>query len=372
MQWHLGRLLTYAAAPTSDSGKPLTRVVWPYFVASLGSLLALGAGLASGSVDPDDSVPALLFLGVVGLSAWLGGLGPALLATAFGGLAIDYFFEQPRYVLAVTNSRTLVDIAAFLLMAVLVGLLHHQQRRSTARLAAERDRAETAVRAREDLLATVSHSLRTPLTTIQMSLFSLRDDGQQLAIDDRKALLTEIASEANRLVHFVNDALALNRLENVPPVRRERNDAGEIVWAVVDRCRPQLEARPITLDIPDDLPLLLFDAGLLDQALTALLENVVTHTPPGTPVWIEGTLHNDVLCISVSDAGPGISDADKERIFGKYERIDGRGPGVGLGLTLARAAAGAQGGQLCTEDSQYGGARFVLRLPGVLRSESVA
>jgi two-component system sensor histidine kinase KdpD len=339
-----------------------------YFVVSLGSLLALGIGLATGYVDPDDSVPALLFLGVVGLSAWEGGLGPALVATVFGSLAIDYFFERPRYVLAVTSSRTLVDIGAFLLMAVLVGLLHHRLRLITTRLAAERDRAEAAVQAREDLLATVSHALRTPLTTIQMSLFSLRDDSHQLALAERTALLTEIAAEANRLVHFVNDALALNRLENVPPVRREWNDAGEIVWAVVDRCGALLEGRPVTLAMPDDLPLVQLDAALLDQALTALLENVATHTPPSTAVWIDGWLDSDDLCISLSDDGPGIPDGDKERIFGKYERIDGRGPGVGLGLALARAALRAQGGQLCVEDRECGGARFVLRLPDVLGS----
>jgi two-component system sensor histidine kinase KdpD len=334
--------------------------------------LALAVGLATRSVDPDDSVPALLFLCIVGLSAWDGGLGPALAATVLGGLAIDYFFEIPPYVLEVTNGRTFVDIVAFLLMALLVGLLHRQLRVINTRLGAERDRAEAAVRARDDLMATVSHALRTPLTTIQTSLFSLRDEHQQLGQADRVDLLTEIAEEANRLVHFVNDALALNRLENVPPVRREWNDAGEVVWAVVDRCQPQLEGHAVTLSIPDELPLMQFDAGLLDQALTALLENIGAHTPPGTPVWIDGGLDGDALSICVSDAGPGIPECDRERVFDKYERIDTRGPGVGLGLPLARAAARAQGGRLWVESSKHGGARFVLRLPVVLASRVAA
>ena len=105
-------------------------------------MLTLGAGLAIGSLDPDDSVPALLFLGVVGFSARDGGLGRTLVATAFGSLAIDYVFERPRYVLAVTSTRTIVDMRAFLLMSVLVGVLHHRLRLSTTRLATERDRAE--------------------------------------------------------------------------------------------------------------------------------------------------------------------------------------------------------------------------------------
>jgi two-component system sensor histidine kinase KdpD len=334
-----------------------------YTLAVVGSALVLLVGLAVSSIDPDDSIPALLFLVIVGLSAWYGGLGPALIATIAGAAAIDYFFEVPRYELEITRLRTVADIVAFFLLAGFVGLIHYRLRLINRHLEEERDRAEAAVLARDDLIATVSHALRTPLTTIQMSLFSLSDDVRQLGPSERQRLVTVIISEANRLVRFVNDVLALNRLENRPPVRSELNDVGEVVWASVDHCLAALESRPITLEIPEDLPLVDIDAGLLDQALTALLENIVVHTPPGSPVWIEGGIKGDDLLLAVSDAGPGIPATDRQRVFLKYERLEGRGPGVGLGLAVARTAIELQGGRLWAEGSEHGGTRMVLTLP---------
>jgi K+-sensing histidine kinase KdpD len=337
-----------------------------YLIAVVGSVLALVIGLALSPVDPDDSVPALLFLAAVGVSAWFGGLGPALVPTIAGGLAIDYFFEQPPYRLEVSSVRTLVDMASFLLVAAIVGLLNHRLRLVNTRLRLERDRAEDAVEARDELIATVSHALRTPLTTIKTSLFSLREDNADQPME-RDRLLATATSEADRLIRFVTDALELSRLEAGPTPRVEWNDVGEIVWVAVDRCQPLLGDRPLTLDVPETLPLARFDAGLLDQAVTAVLENVAVHTSPHSGVWIEGEVAQAAdLRLTISDAGPGIPSADRERVFEKYERLNGQGSGVGLGLAVARAAIQVQGGSLWVEDSPYGGARFVILIPGAV------
>jgi two-component system sensor histidine kinase KdpD len=280
-------------------------------------------------------------------------------------LALDYFFETPGYSIAITSSRTLVDLASFVFVALLVSLLNHRLRLANQRLASERDRAEAAVRARDELMATVSHALRTPLTAIQASLYSLRDRTTRLPAAQRQSLLANVAAEADRLVRFVGDALTLGRLESAPPTRPDWNDLGEVVWAALERCRPLLGDRPVTFAIPDDLPAAYFDAGLLDQAVTALLENVAAHTPAGSPVGIEAEPVGSELSLAISDAGPGIPPADRERVFGKYERIEGRGSGVGLGLAVARAAVQAQAGRIWAEESPRGGARIVVRLPSL-------
>ncbi|MBV9355337.1 MAG: PAS domain-containing sensor histidine kinase [Chloroflexi bacterium] len=340
------------------------RLIRLYAFGAMVTVVALGVALALSPVDPDDSAAALLFLAAVGLTAWLGGLWPAFIPTVAGGLAIDYFFEVPRYSFAITSGRTVVDIVSFVLVAVLVGLLNHQLHRTNQRLREQRDRAEAAVQARDDLIATVSHALRTPLTTIKASVFSLRDPDLILSPDRREPVLARLASEADRLIRFVTDALALSRLETMPATRSEWNDVGEIVWVAVDRCLGLLGDRPVSCDVPETLPLARFDASLLDQTVTALLENVAVHTPPGSGVWIEGGIVDGRdLRVAISDAGPGIPPADRERIFGRYERIDARGPGVGLGLAVARAAARAQGGHVWIEDSSHGGACVVVLLP---------
>jgi K+-sensing histidine kinase KdpD len=343
-----------------------------YAAAVLVSLAAFGVSLALAPLEPDDSVAALLFLGAVGLAAGYGGLGPAMVPTVAGGLALDYFFETPRYSLAISSTRTLLDLASFVFVALLVSLLNHRLRLANQRLREERDRAEASVKARDELIATVSHALRTPLTAIQASLFSLRDRTSRLPAARRESLLANVAAEADRLVRFVSDALALSRLENAPRTRAEWNDLGEVVWAALERCRPLLSERPVTFAIPDDLPLARFDAGLLDQAVSALIENVASHTPPDAHMWIEAEVLGSELSLAISDAGPGIPTADRERIFQKYERLEGRGSGVGLGLAVARAAVRAQGGRVWVEDSPHGGARFIVRLPGVARARPAA
>jgi K+-sensing histidine kinase KdpD len=129
--------------------------------------------------------------------------------------------------------------------------------------------------------------------------------------------------------------------------------------------------RPVTFDVPDTLPLARFDAGLFDQALSNLLENVGIHTPPGTAVSIVGRIEAGGVYVEVSDAGPGIPIEARERIFRKFQRLNNdNGFGTGLGLAIARAATEAQGGHLRIEDSPLGGARFVISIPTFVSAEA--
>src|SRR5207253_305534 len=179
-----------------------------------------------------------------------------------------------------------------------------------------------------------------------------------------------IEAEADRLVHFVSDALAMTRLEAGITPDRQWNALGEIVSAVLDRVMPVLGDRPLTFDVPDTLQLARFDAGLLDQALSNVLENVGIHTPPGTPVAIVGRIEDGIVRIEVSDSGPGIPRHERDRVFSKFERLHDGGFGTGLGLAIARAAAEAQGGQVRVEDSPLGGARLVMIVPNAVNGDA--
>lgn len=340
-----------------------------YALALALSVVGLAVSLVVAPLDADDSVASLLFLAAVGLSGWYAGLRSALVATVCGALAIDYFFETPRYMLEITSVRTLTDLLSFLLVSVLLGSLNARLRLAMTRLRAERDRAESAVVARDELLAVVSHDLRTPLTAIKASVYSLRSRALRLSPQTRARLLLNIEGEADRLVHYVTGALALRQLENGLSPQLEWNAPGEIVSAVLDRCLPALGTRPVSFAVANDLPLVKMDASLLDQALSVLLENVAVHTPPGTPVAIEGSIRGADFYLAVSDAGPGVPTDARERIFVKYERLDQRRPGLGLGLAIAHAAIDIQGGRLWVEDSVLGGARFVLAIPNAVAGQ---
>jgi K+-sensing histidine kinase KdpD len=317
-----------------------------------------------------DELPALLLLAAVAASASFGGYGPAIVTIVGGFLALDFFFEFPAFTFELTRLSTTLDLVAFSGVAVLLGSLTARLRRARLRAWAAREEAQAALQARDEALAIVSHDLRTPLTAIKTSVSTLRNPGAPLTDGTRLELLGTIEAEADRLVHFVSDALAMTRLEAGIAPDRQWNALGEIVSAVLDRCSPVLGDRPITFDVPDTLPLARFDAGLLDQALSNVLENVGVHTPPGSALAIVGRIESGSVLLEVSDAGPGIPPPVRDRVFGKFQRLNDSGFGTGLGLAIARAATEAQGGQLRIEDSPLGGARFVLHVPNALAPEA--
>jgi two-component system sensor histidine kinase KdpD len=340
----------------------------PYPVAVLSVVVATGLALPLYPVASD--FPVLLLLAAVAVSASFGGYGPALVVTVCGFLALDFFFEQPPFTFAVSGLGPPLDLVAFLFVALLLGTLNARLRAARQRASAARRDAEAALQARDEALAIVSHDLRTPLTAIKTSVSTLRHPGKPLTDRTQLELLGTIETEADRLVHFVSDALAMTRLEAGITPDRQWNALGEIASAVLDRLSPVLGDRPVSFDVPDTLPLARFDAGLLDQALSNVLENVGMHTPPGTAVSIVGRIEPTSVRVEVSDAGPGIPPSSRDRVFVKFERLSDGGIGTGLGLAIARAAMEAQGGHLRIEDSPLGGARFVLVVPNVVTPEA--
>jgi two-component system sensor histidine kinase KdpD len=314
-------------------------------------------------------LPVLVLLAAVAISASFGGYGPAIVAVVGGFMSLDFFFEYPPYTFEVTALGTSIDLLAFVMVAILLGTLNARLRTARQRASAARAQAELALMARDEALAIVSHDLRTPLTAIKTSISTLRNPGAPLSDGTALELLGTIEAEVDRLVHFVSDALAMTRLEAGITPDRQWNALGEIVSAVLDRVSPILGERPVTYDVPDTLPLARFDAGLLDQALSNLLENVGVHTPVGTPVSIVGRIQEGRVRLVVSDAGPGIPAASRERVFGKFQRLTDDGFGTGLGLAIARAATEAQGGHLLVEDSPLGGAQFTILVPSEVAAE---
>jgi K+-sensing histidine kinase KdpD len=269
-RWCLNRMSIAQAGLRSQPRR--ARSALPYGVALISSLAALGASLLLTSQATP--VARLLFLAAVATTAWYGGFRPALLATAMGFLALDYFFEVPPYSFEVTDFRTVLDSAAYLLVALLVGSLNAQLRTARARAEVARVEAEAAVRARDEALAAVSHDMRTPVTSIQASIAVLQDSDAGITEEVRKRLMANIAADSERLRRFISDALALNRIESGVPPNPTKNAAGEIASAILDRHMLQLAGRRIEFDIPDTLPLIWFDTGLMEQAVGNLLDNV--------------------------------------------------------------------------------------------------
>ncbi|KQX55395.1 MULTISPECIES: sensor histidine kinase KdpD [unclassified Streptomyces] len=214
---------------------------------------------------------------------------------------------------------------------------------------------------RTSLLAAVSHDLRTPLAGIKASVSSLRSDDVEWSEQDRAELLEGIEAGADRLDHLVGNLLDMSRLQTgtVTPLIRTV-DLDEVVPMALGGV-PDGSAE---LDVPETLPMVEVDKGLLERAVANIVENAVKYSPEGVPVAVAASTLGDRVELRVVDRGPGVPDAAKDGIFEPFQRFGDapRGAGVGLGLAVARGFVEAMGGTLGAEDTPGGGLTMVLTL----------
>ncbi|KJK39629.1 histidine kinase [Streptomyces variegatus] len=256
-------------------------------------------------------------------------------------------------VLPAEDRRVLAAFAAQ--AAVVLDRRRLREEAGRARTLAEGNRIRTA------LLAAVSHDLRTPLAGIKAAVTSLRSEDVEWSEEDRAELLEGIEEGADRLDHLVGNLLDMSRLQTgtVTPLIREI-DLDEVVPMALGGV-PEGSAG---LDVPETLPMVAVDPGLLERAMANLVENAVKYSPPGAPVLVAASALADRVEVRVVDRGPGVPDEAKERIFEPFQRYGDapRGAGVGLGLAVARGFAEAMGGTLNAEDTPGGGLTMVLTL----------
>jgi two-component system sensor histidine kinase KdpD len=280
-------------------------------------------------------------------------------------LGHDLFFVQPVGTLGVARADEAVGLVLLLFVAVVTAQLA-----VTARRAVEKEQEATFARRSDEmktaLLRAVSHDLRTPLASIKASVSGLRQADAAYTDEDRAELLAAIEDESDRLDRVVGNLLDASRLEaGALTLHKDPQDLRELVRAVVTRLQPLLADRPVHLSIPDDLPLVPCDYAQIDHVLANLLENAARHTPRGTPVDISLESKSEEVQVAVADGGPGIAPADRERVFGPFERGPTRIGGSGLGLAIARGLVEAHGGHAWVDEAPGGGARFVFTLPRV-------
>ncbi|WP_405486606.1 ATP-binding protein [Streptomyces sp. NBC_00096] len=215
---------------------------------------------------------------------------------------------------------------------------------------------------RTALLAAVSHDLRTPLAGIKVSVTSLRSTDVAWSEEDRAELLAGIEDGADRLDHLIGNLLDMSRLQTgtVIPIVRE-TDLDEVVPMAL----AGVPDGGVALDIPETLPMVAVDRGLLERAVANIVENAVKYSPPGQTVLVSASALAERLELRVVDRGPGVPDEAKDRIFEPFQRYGDApaGAGVGLGLAVARGFLEAMNGTLTAEDTPGGGLTMVITLP---------
>ncbi len=232
-----------------------------------------------------------------------------------------------------------------------------------ANLAEETQQAKVQIeieRTRNALLSSVSHDFKTPLAAIIGAASNLIENTSGECRDWGQS----IVEEADRLNRLIRNLLDMTRLEaGAVQVHKEWHALEEVIGAALTRLDNRLHEHPVTVHLPDDLPLVPLDSVLIEQVLVNLLENAIKYTPPGSPFDI-AVMMADQVTVSVADRGPGIPPGDEERVFEKFYRGHPSGAsGVGLGLTVCRGIVQAHGGKIWAEHRDGGGAVFQFTLP---------
>lgn len=295
---------------------------------------------------------SLFFVVPIVIAAMRYGLGPSLGASVLSVLTINFLFVEPRFTMSVARPQDVAALLLFAVVGVLVSFVAERARMAdAARLEASRERFKA------ELLAGVSHDLRTPLATIVFTMQSLQKFAADHGAEARAELVDLAESEARRLSELVETLLSASRMEaGQTPVRVEPASVSEIVAAALADVGGEAVVR-----VAEDLPLVAADPALATRALANVLSNAAKYGA-GSPISVSARLENHNVLVEVADRGPGLGETP-ERLFEKFVRgvdADGRAPGLGLGLALARTFVESQGGALSAANREGGGAVFKL------------
>ncbi len=221
---------------------------------------------------------------------------------------------------------------------------------------------------RANLLRTISHDLRTPLTSISGNISSLRVNYDMLDEETRMQIFTDIYDDSQWLIGLVENILSVTRIEEG---RLELNRSVQLLDEMIEEALRHIDRHAsehtISTELSSELLLVRVDPRLIIQVLINLVNNAIKYTPPGSQIRIRSFREDGQAVIQVEDDGPGIPDADKPRVFEMFftgeNRIADSHRSLGLGLPLCRSILHAHGGQITLTDSTSHGCCFTFTLP---------
>ena len=225
---------------------------------------------------------------------------------------------------------------------------------------------EESERLRNALFDSISHDLRTPLSSIIGAVTSLTSGEELYTVEQRAALLQTIDRGAARMNRLVQNLLDMARLESGGfQLNEDWCDVQDIIGVAIAELSEESEARRINIVVHPALPLIKADFELLVRVLSNLIDNAIKYSPDGSQVEMSARNDDEAVAIRISDQGPGVTGEDKGKVFEKFYRLHTtrRVSGTGLGLTICKGIVDVHGGSIWVEDRPGGGSVFVVSLP---------
>lgn len=330
-------------------------------LATLVAILLDEAGL------PDATVVIVFVLGVLVTAMLTEGQGYSLAASIISILCYNYFLIEPRLSLQIDGIGYAATILAMIVFALLASYLVTTMRKN-ARSSTEAQLIAQREQLRANMLRSVSHDLRTPLTSITGNADMLLDETVDLPPESRRQLVQDIYDDATWLRTVVENLLAVTRLEDGDVLlNKDIELIDDVIEEAMRHVSREVANHHLVVVPANDLLLARLDPQVIVQVIINLVNNAIVHTQEGSTITISSHREQDKVAVVVEDDGPGISDEDKRQIFELFYTSAHTGADsgrrVGLGLPLCRSIVNAHGGSIRVEDVAPHGARFVFTLP---------
>jgi two-component system, OmpR family, sensor histidine kinase KdpD len=309
-------------------------------------------------------VVAFMLLVTVSILAMFLDIVPVLLSALLSALVWDFLFIPPRFTFTVGTTEDQLLLLTYFIIALIHAVLTFKIRQIEKAMQRKEEKAREA-KFYNTLFNSLSHELRTPITTIIAATDNLQEDSDKLSQSDKSELLNEITIASTRLNRQVENLLSMSRLESgIIQIKKDWCDVRELIYTTLKQFEPVIGKYRLTVFIPDNLPLFKLDFGLMEQVLHNLLSNAIQHTPEGTDIIIKADCQDEKLVITVSDNGKGFPEKDIEKVFDKFYRVQGsRSGGTGLGLSIARGFVEAHLGTISLRNLPLSGAEFSIEIP---------
>ncbi len=302
---------------------------------------------------------------MVSLIAMFFDIVPVLLAAFLSAMVWDYFFIPPRFTLAIQGTDNVILFSMYFVIAFVNGALTYKIREAEKDINKKIEK-ENTLKLYNTLLNSLSHELRTPISTIIGATDTLQEEKDKLSENNRTELISEISKASLRLNRQVGNLLNMSRLESgfLQP-KTDWCDMNELIYDVVNQLKEVAQDKPIEIKIKENIPLVKLDYGLLEQVLLNLVHNAAIYIPKHAVITVNAAISvENKLILIVEDTGNGFPENEMEQVFDKFYRLKNSNTGgTGLGLSIVKGFVEAMKGTIKLENGKEIGSKFTIEIP---------
>lgn len=306
---------------------------------------------------------ALVLLMTVSVIAMLFEILPVLVSAVLSAVIWNFFFIPPIYTFHIRDAEDIMMFLLYFSIALVNAVLSYKIREAEKK-ARDKEEKENTIKLYNTLLNSLSHELRTPISTILGAVDTLKENRDKLSLRKQEALLVEIGVASIRLNKQVDNLLNMSRLESgMLRINIDWCDVNELIHSVIQK-NAVPASHTITFEANESLPLFKLDMGLMEQVIHNLIHNAIQYTPEHAHIRVIA-LHQSGKCIiTISDNGKGFPEKEIKHVFEKFYRATtNKTGGSGLGLSISKGFVDAHKGVMTVENNKEGGATFTIEIP---------